>query len=303
MNPATGGTRGGALRTGTIPLVDDAAGQGGAPCQFILGAMDPEMGLIREVLDFASMPWRHAMRGGKRVYPGNAYAADAPDLDPARHATVYAVECGWRDEPGDVRHIDHHHPGDPGYGQPPARYFQAASIGQVFAVLGDTLAQAGRPGDLARLRERYTRDAHLAAAADHCLGAAYRGQCPSIDPDVLLDWCVQRRAHFLGRTPAAVMTDVENSCRVIRTLAVDGLADLRGLPHGTLPEAPHAACRTGIAALTRVTVRDGRHKIGLLGATPEQVGAFLSGRLVPGLVDCYGDPARGFAGGYMPSRA
>jgi hypothetical protein len=30
----------------------------------------------------------------------------------------------------------------------------------------------------------------LAAAADHCLAAAYRGECPGVDPDALMRWRV-----------------------------------------------------------------------------------------------------------------
>jgi hypothetical protein len=36
----------------------------------------------------------------------------------------------------------------------------------------------------------------------------------------------------------------------------------------------------------------------LMAAPPDLVRRFLSGEIVPGLVDYYGDPARGFAGGY-----
>lgn len=47
--------------------------------------------------------------------------------------------------------------------------------------------------------------------------------------------------------------------------------------------------------------RDGRRKVVLGGhTTPETVRAFMA-EWAPaqGLVDIYGDPARGFAGGYM----
>src|SRR5690606_24433639 len=37
------------------------------------------------------------------------------------------------------------------------------------------------------------------AAADHCLGAAYRGECPGVDPDALMHWRVAQRATFQGR--------------------------------------------------------------------------------------------------------
>lgn len=279
-------------------MIQPAAGV--ARTIFVLGAKDPEMKLIREVLGFLAFDWVPATHAGKRVYPGNAYAADAPPLAWPAFRTVYAVECGWPDEAANVAHIDHHHPGDPGYGKPPAEYFSAASIGQIFALAGRVLPAHDRQADLAALHARYDHLAHLAAAADHCLGAAYRGQCPGVDPDELTRWIIERRAAFLRISPQALRARVEASCARIRTLAADGLADLRGEPGGTLPEAPHAACIAGIAVLTEVVDRDGRHKVGLLGASAEQVTRFLAGELVPGLTGFYGDPARGFAGGYRP---
>ncbi|TAL75362.1 MAG: hypothetical protein EPN56_05175 [Rhodanobacter sp.] len=267
---------------------------------FVLGAKDPEMKLIREVLEFLAFEWIPATRAGKRVYPGNAYAADPPPLDAAAFATVHAVECGWSHEAANVTHIDHHHPGDPGYGKPPAEYFAAASIGQIFALAAHELPAHGQQARLAALHARYDHVAHLAAAADHCLGAAYRGQCPGVDPGELTQWIIERRAAFLHMSPDALRARVEASCVRIRALAVDGLADLRGEPGSTVPEAPHAACIAGIAVLTEVVDRDGRHKVGLLGASAAQVARFLAGELVPGLTGFYGDPARGFAGGYRP---
>lgn len=270
-------------------------------CVFVLGAQDPEMRLIAEILDSLSLHVLKATKRGKRVYPGNAYQADAPDLHAGSFPVLYAVECGWQGESANVVHIDHHRPGDPGYGKPPSQYFSAASIGQLFEVVLHVLNCTGRREDAERMLRDYGHVAQLVAAADHCLGAAYRGECPGVDADELMAWGVRQRAAFEQRPVEDVVAELQNSRGVIRGMAVDGLADLRRLPSGTLPGAPEAACREGIAVLSRVTDRDRRQKVGLLGATPEQVRQFLAGQLVPGLVDRYGDPARGFAGGYIPT--
>jgi len=73
--------------------------------------------------------------------------------------------------------------------------------------------------------------------------------------------------------------------------------------HGpcSVPELPDAASREGAAYIATVSDGRGRPKVVLGGCTtPEMVRAFLD-HWAPqqGLVDCYGDPARGFAGGYM----
>lgn len=72
-------------------------------------------------------------------------------------------------------------------------------------------------------------------------------------------------------------------------------ADLRG-EH--IPELPEAAAREGIPFISDQTDRDGRKKVVLMAAPPELVKRFMSGQIVPGLVDVYGDPSRGFSGGY-----
>ncbi len=74
-------------------------------------------------------------------------------------------------------------------------------------------------------------------------------------------------------------------------------ADLRG-KH--VPELPEAAAREGIPFLSTVQDRDGRSKVVLMAAPPELISEFMKGKLVSGLKDIYGDPARGFAGGYLP---
>lgn len=50
---------------------------------------------------------------------------------------------------------------------------------------------------------------------------------------------------------------------------------------------------------TIVTDRDGREKVVLQAAGPELVAKFLAGLVIPDLTDMYGDPQRGFAGGYI----
>lgn len=69
-----------------------------------------------------------------------------------------------------------------------------------------------------------------------------------------------------------------------------------------VPELPEAAAQEGVAYLATVTDRDGREKVILGGCTtPEMVRAFMrEWAPAQGLTGVYGDPARGFAGGYLP---
>src|SRR5690606_21065182 len=104
----------------------------------ILGAPVPEMERIEGLLRECGETMVYATTGdGERVTPATAYRCPVPEAPEG--ATVYAVECidvlpdGW------VR-IDHHRPGDPGFGRPPSEFLAASSIGQVIA----ELARLGR---------------------------------------------------------------------------------------------------------------------------------------------------------------
>lgn len=392
---------------------------------WVLGAPDPEMAAIEQLLRECGERVAYALdERGERVTPATAYRCPVPDVPEG--AVVYAVECvdvlpdGWW-----VR-IDHHRPGDPGYGRPPSEFLAASSLGQVISELARTGALrraipkeheiarwmannrdlpvaeynemlrtrwfwSGREdmpgpnpyasdGTIARgvswIYDGYAVAVHrndfyferrvaliprpliYAAAADHCLGAAYRGECPGVDPDALMRWRAESRAKFQGRTVEEVLADVERARESLRrapTVVLDGVSprrkreegcpaeasrafcvrDMRGVctahrldhdcgcatqqcvtlcgayAHGpcSVPELPDAASRDGEAYVTTVTVDGSGHpcrpKIVLGGCTtPDMVRAFLD-HWAPaqGLVDAYGDPARGFAGAYLTTEA
>lgn len=116
---------------------------------WILGAADPEMEAIERLLTECGEATVYASPDGDRrvrpaeacdpgltVTPANGLWTGAPDGDPTR-TTVYTVECAIPPGMDEARRvvIDHHRPGDPGYGQPPEEFLAAASIGQVIAEL------------------------------------------------------------------------------------------------------------------------------------------------------------------------
>jgi hypothetical protein len=159
----------------------------------------------------------------------------------------------------------------------------------------------------------------LAAAADHCLAAAYRDECPGVNPDALMRWRAATRAAFQGRSEEAVLADVEAARDWLRVAprlcpACAGqqqrtasdcphgdtwVADLRGR---NIPEIPEAAARDGVAFLGTPPPKAGnRQQVVLQAAGEEHLAAWPAWAAAEGLVDLYGgDPARGFAGGYVP---
>jgi len=168
-----------------------------------------------------------------RVHPGNAYEATGYFLAsdplayhgwPAWEDVTHLFECAPGDTSEylapDVIRLDHHRPGDAGYGRPPAEFLEASSIGQLVSYLaanglwrGEPLSSSshapgsmnwdgswwavsavgelrhfgGDPCPLARPTwGTIPADIVMVAAADHCLEAAYRGLCPGVSTDALM---------------------------------------------------------------------------------------------------------------------
>lgn len=176
----------------------------------------------------------------------------------------------------------------------------------------------------------------LTAAGDHCPGAAYAGRCPGVDPDALLKHRVVQRAAFQRRPVEAVLADIEATSARIAVAPRLRLGDVdvvdmrpgRGVPcavhktgacdgrqsacYADSPELPEAALRLHVAVLgvpRPGAAAAGRQKVTLGGAGEGTVAgtapveAFLGGWAAEdGLMDLYGDPARGFAGGYRTGR-
>jgi len=363
-----------------------------------------------ERVEYATV-WRDGVR--RRVTPAEAYAPDVAIGEGLRggRETAYMVECAPAvlvgssfdgiDWAGVAVKIDHHRPGDPGYGRPPAEFLPASSIGQVIAELarlgrlpqwpparttpgdgagayvlhawapdpaswdedlgewrgGDTpppsWAVSVQSDDIRAAIYRLVPQSYIcAAAADHCLAAAYRGECPGVDPDALMRWRVEQRAAHQGRSVEEVLADVERAREALRAAPTVQLADgidardmreaytvqtvlvvpftdgasvdaagvgdskfvvfgprAEGawdegghhtfVEHG-VPELPEAAAREGVCFVARLPGPGGRTKIVCQSGTAAQIDAFMRvWAPANGLTDIYGDPARGFAGGYM----
>lgn len=319
---------------------------------WILGASDPEMAAIEALLSACGETFAYATVGGIRAHAGNAYMADPQYQYDRIDGDLYLIECAVVTECGahTVHTIDHHRPGDAGFGVEPAGFLRASSLGQVISelakldVLPATWYRAGassRPGSAAGFcgtleydcyaecwnvvdRHRATRpvpiDLVLTAAADHCLGHAYAGRCPGVDPDELMHWRVESRAKFQGRSVDEILADVEAARKMLEDRSTTDVAwldpgecsdpqcsccdgptavDMRGIH---VPELPEAGTRYGIAYVADgLPGPDGRRKV-VCSGTAEVIRAFLTSFVTrEGLVDPYGDPARGFAGAYYPA--
>ena len=262
---------------------------------WILGASDPEMQHVEALLQDQGVVIGYAATAdGQRVFPGAAYRAvqaigrDGTPLS-LDGAALAVVECDLPGITDAVPRYDHHRAGDPGYGQPPAAYWEASSLGQVATAFG----------------VEPTPSLRMVAAADHCLAAAYRGECPGVDPDALMQWRVETRAAFQGRPVDVLLADVERARALLATaprLIFGGVAvaDMRALERAAhIPELPEAATREGVPFLSAARDRGtNREKIVLMAAPPDAARAFIACAKEFGAGEVYGDPARGFVGVY-----
>lgn len=267
------------------------------PYSFILGADDPEMTEIEKILASLGKKFQHAMYEGERVHPGNAYKADPIRLK--RKTIAVLVECEPKDFFGSnamVRVIDHHRPGDPGFNLSHELYWDASSIGQIYKLLN-----LGEP----------TQEHRTLAALDHCMVHARRGKCPKVDPVVLK---TMSRQHIAFRKKVAAddvesciheMREVINSSPVIRMRKQD-VIDLTSVPLGVGYSLEYLCTQEALADLNKVALIRTKNRAGhvdkvlICGAVTKETVKFFMKVWAKrnGLINIYGVPERGYAGGY-----
>lgn len=254
---------------------------------FILGAPDPEMRAIEAVLRAQDLPYGYAAIAAERVQASQAYDADNVIAQETGRAAVGLLDRDLVFVESRVqglsaaRVIDHHHPGDPGFGVPPERYVEGASLGQLLAFLG----------------LQPTQEQLVICAGDHCLSHAYRGACPGVTPEDLATWRAKDRAEFQGLTLEEIEGRIEAAVQVLRQTSKVEIAGqpVAWVEDAYVPEVREASARFGIPVMFIARDRRGRRKACIRGAEPEVIAEWMA---TCGLDGVYGDPVRGYAGGY-----
>ena len=252
---------------------------------FVLGAKDPEMQEIARVLDTQGVPYAYATLKGVPVRTSEAYCATGIKGLLPSDANIVFVECAVMGlQPDEI--CDHHNPGDPGFGKPPDKYFEGSSLGQVLKLLG----------------LEATHEQRIIAAADHCLRHAYAGQCPGIDPRELAEWRERSRAALREITVEELRSRIDHAIEVLRHAPRIKIANEEVAwfpPTDDRPEEiAEASARIGIPFFSIKKERE-RSKCRIMSAAPQTIDVWMRECAANGLRDIYGDPARGFAGGYL----
>lgn len=285
---------------------------------FVLGAADPEMKRIEEVLTRLDVPFSHALFKGadgtwSRVHGGVAYKATevgfigkdgAVVLNGVNPETLVFVECAIAGM-SPVDRLDHHNPGDRGYGAAPEFYWEASSLGQLYHFLKEWAVSrpALREWTAGYLAGVFGEDRLLLAASDHCPAHAYKGKCPGVDVAALKAMRRRNAATFQKKSVEDFDREVDAALAMLLALPeVVTSAGTYRVSTGDIPQLNHAQLELGVPVEYRMVgnARDPRTKVGLLGGEPELIRLWMSSKASE-LVDIYGDPARGYAGGYLPS--
>ena len=260
---------------------------------FILGTQDPEMREIERTLRRSGRIFLHAAKAGERCRARTAYQADGvvrvgrggrpqPAVLVPQTPVVF-VECTVLGHEPLMLRVDHHHPGDPGYEKSPAQYLEGSSLGQVL-----------------RLLEIEPSDTHrLLAASDHCLTAAYQGQCPGVDPHELLFLRASWQAKMTDRTFGDVVEGILDAAKRVRSHFDSEFGESRFLDPTEVPlDLAEGAAYAGCPVRYRALFPDGALKEMLKGAAPGHIERFIRGHESAGR-SVYGNPHRGYAGAYL----
>ena len=267
--------------------------------RYVLGAPDPEMSRIEEILAENCLPFVHATQpNGERADPRTAYNSD-PRTFALPSVNLVLVEAGFASNSSVniTDTIDHHNPGDPGYDADPKDSWHASSLGQL----------------MHRLNLVPTEDDMLLGATDHNFAATVNGLVEGVDPELALRY----KATGIAKTHGGTTEDVLREVSMYQaTIANGGLVDIANgasvvdlrlvdIGEGTTTE--YLAIQTAAAKLNvPVMVQssngpDSPGKIVLTGSVNEDtVRAFMT-EWGPqnGLTDMYGVPSRGYGGGYI----
>ena len=249
---------------------------------FVIGGHDSEMVQIESILIDNGYTIVRAEKDGKRVRRHEAYDADYPK---PRYDQVW-IECSHHDyskkemKSLGIEILDHHHPGDSGYGKSPLEYFEASSIGQLHKLLDLTPSKRSK----------------LTAAADHCLRQAYDNQCPGITREELRAFRLEYYNDPRAEDTLSKIRDHVESCP---NIDINGrsVKNISGLPADYRRWLSEVSAFWGIKMFQQSKNAYG-HKIYLLHLSSADIQHFMDDQCHDfGVVTkIYGDPKRQFAG-------
>mgnify|MGYP001187816943 FL=1 len=254
--------------------------------RFILGGSDTEMIEIESLLADTNYSVIHAKVGRTRVNRSEAYSATHPapkpfdvwiECSPEGYTKPELYSLG-------IDLIDHHQEGDFGYNMPPAKYWEASSIGQLCKKLGI----------------RKTKRLSYIAAGDHCLLSAYHDKCPGISRNDFIDF--RMKFYKFEEDPFTYLKQLHEqalSCPTI-TMGQTRIYDISSLVGSNRKWLSDMACCFNLKTVS-VLQKKNRYKMFVSNLSASQIDYFIN-EYAPSLgnvINTYGDPRRQFAGAVL----
>jgi len=197
---------------------------------FVLGAHDPEMKKIEELLYILGYSFSYALEGDTRTNVTNAYESEYFNF--FQNNIIY-IECSSLYLSESSLSIDHHRLGDYGYDLDHNHFVEASSLGQFFKyVLENDFHYASTVLGLEITHRKDSLNPHmyfdnfwfldtvngtikipeeivLISGIDHCLIDAYKGKCKGIDTDNLLEIRINQISKDLSVSTTSLLSLVE----------------------------------------------------------------------------------------------
>lgn len=264
---------------------------------FYLGAKDPEMDRIEEILTQKEIEFKYATVKDMRVHPGNAYVFDGNETEFNKNAVF--IECFpliLKGQEQKFHRIDHHRPCDEGFHMSPSSFWEASSIGQLYKTL--SINNGALYNDL------------ILAAMDHCLPEALNGLLPGIHTKDVLNRRIFEISKANNLTIEEIHQKIQNYKTTILSLPIKRingveLYDLRKVHLGygynsELLSAQTAASILGVSILLKHGDIPGKEKVTLSGVnSSDNVISIQEYLKSQGLQNIYAVPLRGYCGGYF----
>jgi hypothetical protein len=273
---------------------------------FVLGCCDTEMAAIRSILDALGVRYANALHYGMPLTRRTAYHANGTDRVIPRDVPIVTVECRVTGIVNEYS-IDHHAPGDSGWGLGPEDYWRGSSIGQIVDLLVKGNAQIPMSFPFPRIKGggvtltdyifAKVPDVRFIAAADHCLAAAFSGMCPGIDRDEFALWGAFRRARGYKKSVIQVVAD--------DLIAVAALQRLPSIEVGGLwvldaTSEERDSCWHVFHQVNAGVISFSDDKCSVRSLDSDGIRSWMSWAATnPGLHGVYGNPDRGYAGAYF----
>jgi len=295
---------------------------------FLLGAKDPEMIGIEEILTELNLEFEYATVSGVQCNPTNAYQAD--NILPKGKNYVF-IECRHIVKSGIS--IDHHNENDYGYSLNYSKFLDASSIGQLFKFLvKNNIAEAkenlalsityeidSAEDDFYFLDNQWLLNIdnyaiiipeHIVtmSAIDHCLSDAYKGLCLGVNSKNIFREQVNGIGKKFNLDKKSLSYKIKQYNYYLKNNNTSNIIDLTDINLGIGYSLDYLLLRElslysnkSIAIKTKNDKFEENYKLMLIGLSYIQVSNFLKESKYESfnLSNVFGVPARGYAGGII----